>query len=53
MTAGKSYVVKAGPTFEILATNDLGGGTSTASPAIADGRIYVRDFDFLYCLGKK
>lgn len=53
VSAGKSYVVKAGPEFEILATNDLGGGDTTASPAVADGKIYVRDFDFLYCLGKK
>jgi outer membrane protein assembly factor BamB len=50
---GKSYVVKAGPAFEIVATNDLGGGGGTASPAVADGKIYTRDFDFLYCIGKK
>jgi outer membrane protein assembly factor BamB len=49
----KSYVVKAGPTLEILATNSLGGGRNTASPAFADGKIYTRDFEFLYCLGKK
>jgi outer membrane protein assembly factor BamB len=53
VSTGKSYVVKAGPTFEILATNDLGGGSNTAAPAIADGKIYTRDFEFLYCLGKK
>ena len=53
VSTGKGYVVKAGPTLEILASNDLGGGANTASPAIADGRIYTRDFDFLYCLGKK
>lgn len=50
---GKGYVLKAGPTLEILATNKLGNGSNCSSPAIADGRIYVRDFEFLYCIGKK
>jgi outer membrane protein assembly factor BamB len=54
LTPGKSYVVKAGPKLEVLATNDLGGGGNTgASPAIANGRIYLRDSGFLYAVGKK
>ena len=44
-TSGPSYVIKAGPKLEVLAKNELGGfhGNNGASPAVADGRIYVRD----------
>jgi outer membrane protein assembly factor BamB len=51
--AGKSYVIQAGPKLEVLARNDLGGGNTGASPAVANGRIYIRDREFLYCIGKK
>jgi outer membrane protein assembly factor BamB len=51
-SAGRSYVVKAGKKFEILATNDLGDG-SEASPAVADGRIFLKGKRYLWCVGKK
>jgi hypothetical protein len=51
-TAGKSVVIAAGPKFEILATNDLGDG-SPASPAVANGRLYLKGARHLYCIGKK
>ncbi len=51
-SAGKSYVVKAGPTLEILATNDLGDG-SPASPAVADGKLYLKGRKWLFCIGVK
>jgi outer membrane protein assembly factor BamB len=51
-SAGKSYVVKAGPKFDLLATNDLGDG-SPAAPAVADGRFYLRGRKWLYCIGTK
>ena len=51
-SAGKSYVVKAGPEFEVLATNDLGDG-GPASPAVADGRLYLKGRQCLFCIGKK
>jgi len=51
-SAGKSYVVKAGPKFEVLGTGDL-GDPSQASPAVADGRIFLRGGRNLYCIGKK
>jgi outer membrane protein assembly factor BamB len=51
-SAGKSYVLKAGPTPEILATNDLGDG-SEASPAVAGGRIFLKGRQYLLCIGKK
>lgn len=51
-SSGKSYAVKAGATFEQLAANSLEDG-NYASPAISDGRIYLKGVKFLYCLGKK
>ena len=51
-SAGKSFVVRAGPKPEILATNDLGDGCP-ASPAVADGRLYLKGRQYLYCIGKK
>ena len=44
-------VVKAGREFEILAKNRM-DESITASPAIANGRIYLRTFDALYAIGK-
>jgi outer membrane protein assembly factor BamB len=51
-SGGKSYVIKAGPKFEVLGTSDL-GDPSQASPAVADGRIFLRGGRNLYCVGKK
>src|SRR5262249_14433665 len=51
-SAGKSYVVKAGPKLEVLAVNDLGDG-SQASPAVADGCIFLKGRKHLYCIGNK
>ncbi|MBL8866137.1 MAG: pyrrolo-quinoline quinone, partial [Planctomycetia bacterium] len=47
---GTVVVVKAGASFEILATNKL-PDTFTASPAIANGRIYLRGFNHLWAIG--
>jgi outer membrane protein assembly factor BamB len=51
-SAGRSYVVKAGPTFEIIGSGEL-GDPGRASPAIAGGRIYLKGSRFLFCVGKK
>lgn len=51
-SAGKSIVIQAGPKFEVLATNDL-GEPGSASPAVANGRIYLKGTRNLYCIGKK
>ena len=50
--AGKSVVIPVGPRFEITATNELNDGSS-ASPAVANGRIYLKGGRYLYCIGKK
>jgi outer membrane protein assembly factor BamB len=51
-SAGKSFVVKAGEKFEILATNDL-GDDSLASPAVANGRMFLKGRKMLYCVALK
>jgi outer membrane protein assembly factor BamB len=53
VTATKSYVIKAGPQFEVLAVNELGGGGEWSSPAIADGKLFVRGEQTLYCVGNR
>ena len=52
LSTAKSFVIQAGPKLEVLATNDLMGGNTGASPALAAGRIFLRDDRFLYCIGK-
>jgi outer membrane protein assembly factor BamB len=51
-SAGRSYVVQAGPAFEILGSSDL-GDPGRGSPAVASGRIYLKGSRFLFCVGKK
>ena len=46
---GTTLVVRAGPTFEVLATNVLDDGFD-ASPAVVDGEIYFRGRQFLYAI---
>lgn len=50
-SAGRSYVLKAGPTLEILATNEI-GEENRASAAPSDGQIFIRGNRNLYCIGK-
>ncbi|QQS46564.1 MAG: PQQ-like beta-propeller repeat protein [Acidobacteriota bacterium] len=47
-TEGKISVLKAGAEWEVLAVNDLGEEIS-ATPALSEGRIYVRTRESLYC----
>jgi len=49
---GLTSVVKAGPTFELLAENAL-EDYCLSSPAISDGQIFIRTAQNLYCIGKK
>ena len=48
---GPVVVVPAGPTLEPIAVNDLGDDIY-ATPAFADGRIYLRTLSTLYAFGK-
>jgi outer membrane protein assembly factor BamB len=47
---GDVFVVKAGRTFELLATNKL-GEIGMATPAISEGVIYVRTDKSLIAIG--
>lgn len=49
---GDVFVFAAEPTFKLLAQNRL-GERLMASPAVADGRLYIRGANHLYCFGKK
>jgi outer membrane protein assembly factor BamB len=50
-----TYVLDASPTFKQLAHNVFKNDSSVfdASPAIADGRLYLRSDRYLYAIGKK
>jgi outer membrane protein assembly factor BamB len=52
----RSYVIKAGPEFEVLATNDLegsGGGHDYTTPAVANGRLFIKGRTHMWCIGTK
>lgn len=46
---GETYVVKAGPKHEIIGTNSVGEPVF-ASPAIADGKIFIRGVNNLFAI---
>ncbi len=48
-----TYVLAAKPQFEVLATNVIAddASISNASPAVSDGRIFLRSNKFAYCFG--
>jgi hypothetical protein len=48
--AGTTHVLKAGPTFEVVARNAL-GEECRGSPAVSGGRIFLRGVSNLYCIG--
>src|SRR2546421_819411 len=47
-----TFVVKAGPKFELIATNPL-DDPNHASGAVADGRIYLKGQKFIYCIAQQ
>ena len=47
-TEGKITVLKAGAQWEVLAVNEIGDEVN-ATPALSDGRLYVRTRSALYC----
>ncbi len=48
---GKVYVFEAGPKFKLLATNSVGESVA-ATPAVANGRLFIRGEGHLFCIGK-
>lgn len=49
-TAGDVVVIRAASNYELLAVNPL-GERSHSTPAVADGRIYLRTFSYLISIG--
>lgn len=47
---GQINVIKPGRIFERVATYEL-GEHCYASPAISDGRVFLRGFNYLFCIG--
>jgi hypothetical protein len=50
--SGKTYVLKAGPRFEVVAENDLADGGGFATPAVCGSQIFVRTEHKLYCIAE-
>jgi outer membrane protein assembly factor BamB len=50
-----TLVFAAEPEYKLLATNKLDGDRSTfdGTPAISDGKLFLRSNESLYCIGKK
>ena len=49
-----TYVLAAQPKYQLIAHNDLGDDSrANASPAISDGRLFLRTDEALYCIGSK
>lgn len=48
---GVTTVVKPGPKYEVVARNPL-GESSFASPAISNGRLFIRGEKSLFCIGQ-
>jgi outer membrane protein assembly factor BamB len=48
---GETFVLKAGPTFQLLHVNKI-GETTLATPALVDGRWYIRTDRNLYAIGR-
>ncbi|HKI88176.1 MAG TPA: PQQ-binding-like beta-propeller repeat protein [Draconibacterium sp.] len=49
---GVITVIKPGPTFQKVAQNSI-GEKMNASPAISNGKIYIRGYKHLFCIGEK
>ena len=48
---GVTTVLEAGPTFKVIAENDLADYT-LSTPAISGSQIFIRTTKFLYCIGR-
>jgi hypothetical protein len=46
------FVLRAGPTFDCVATNSIGGEPMNASPAVADGAVFLRTDRHLWCIAE-
>ena len=51
---GTTYIIKAGPEYELLATNSFenDGSEFNGTPAVAGDQMVIRSNKFLYCVGE-
>jgi outer membrane protein assembly factor BamB len=47
------FVLKAGPKFDLLAVNSIGGERMNCSLAVSDGEIFIRTDKGLWCIGSR
>ena len=50
---GSWLVLRAGPELEVLAVNDLNDGPDYTTPAVADGRLFIKGKSYLWCIGTR
>jgi outer membrane protein assembly factor BamB len=50
--SGDTAVLKHGAAYEVVASNSIDDGVD-ASPAVADGAIYLRSHNYLYCISER
>jgi outer membrane protein assembly factor BamB len=50
---GDVIVLKAGPTYEVLATNTLADQFFVSTPAVSEGEIFLRGQNTLFCISDK
>jgi outer membrane protein assembly factor BamB len=43
----------AGGKFDLLAANDLDDGPDYTTPAVSEGRLFIKGKGYLWCIGKK
>jgi hypothetical protein len=53
--AAKSYVLKAGPALEVLGGGELYDGHDyhTPTPAVSEGRLFIKGRTHLWCVGAR
>jgi outer membrane protein assembly factor BamB len=49
---GVTSIVSVGPEFKLLATNELDGTYTLASPAVSGSQLFIRTSTHLYCIGQ-
>lgn len=52
-SSARTYVIRAGAKFEVLATNDLDDGPDYTTPAASNGRLFIKGKSYLWCIGTK
>lgn len=56
LDTGETVVVEPGRLFKVVGRNRLGDGSALdfgASPAVDDGRLFLRSQSYLYCIGNR